>query len=358
MDAKDEPEHRPVIRKPATGYWFEDGNVVLSADFGSAKKKGSPTELLFRVHKSQLSNHSKIFNDMFGLGDGMEQSSEMFQGVPLVHLHDSALDVKIMLAAIYYPLTLISIFDGNAKPLAKAIMLFRMLKKYDMTELMAEFIPHLTAKWPNSLSGWDRREDHIDMVIEDAQRDEMDATQEPEVYVPKTITITPDPVAAILFARYFDLKGIIPVAFYDLSRLDIEDDFDDPHCSGRPAQWSALPGLNYRSLLRGRERLIDQARGMLRMHSQKVPNHVKACMPGCAARYSEAFVLAMRLEEGNYDILRHLRHFASRYGGLAQDGTSHIYMQGGPCPSCCRELERGFKEVREAIWNKIPSVFR
>lgn len=95
-----------AVRKPVPRFWFEDGNVVLSADVVKEEdsEEGPPTTALFRVHKSQLSIHSKIFGDMFNLGDGMERSSELYEGAPLVHLHDPALDVDVMLTAIYCPL--------------------------------------------------------------------------------------------------------------------------------------------------------------------------------------------------------------------------------------------------------------
>lgn len=100
MNDNDDADNLPVVRKPVPKFWFEDGNVVLSANVA----KNEPAVALFRVHKSQLSRHSPVFDDMFGLG-GLEKSSDVYEGAPLVHLEDDlAHYVSDMCNAIYNPL--------------------------------------------------------------------------------------------------------------------------------------------------------------------------------------------------------------------------------------------------------------
>jgi len=104
MDAHDLAGQQPGVRRPVDSLWFKDGNVVLSADFQNERKPS--TIALFRVHKSQLSLYSKVFDDMFNPSDGpgLEESSESYEGVPLVHLQDPAMDVLSMLNSIYSPM--------------------------------------------------------------------------------------------------------------------------------------------------------------------------------------------------------------------------------------------------------------
>lgn len=69
--------------------WLEDGNVVLQAE---GKQ--------FRVHRSTLSLNSSIFRYMFGVPQPPEEG-ETVEGCPVVHLSDSAEDVKIVLDAVF-----------------------------------------------------------------------------------------------------------------------------------------------------------------------------------------------------------------------------------------------------------------
>ncbi len=96
-----EPGENNIDRQQQEELWFSDGNVVLAATTDSTD---NVTVKLFQVHKSQLARHSKVFEDMFNLEEGLEPSSELLQGLPLVHLTDGAGDVKRMLDSIYNPL--------------------------------------------------------------------------------------------------------------------------------------------------------------------------------------------------------------------------------------------------------------
>lgn len=72
--------------------WIDDGNIVLAV-------QGK----YFRVHRSILSSYSEVFKDMFDStqpNEG-ERSEELIEQCPIVHLHDVANDVQIMLRAMY-----------------------------------------------------------------------------------------------------------------------------------------------------------------------------------------------------------------------------------------------------------------
>jgi hypothetical protein len=68
--------------------WFDDGNIVLEAELTQ-----------FRVYRGILSAHSAIFKDMFALA---QSSGEGYvEGCPVVHLSDSAEDVRIVLEVLH-----------------------------------------------------------------------------------------------------------------------------------------------------------------------------------------------------------------------------------------------------------------
>jgi len=74
--------------------YFEDGSIVLSA-------KDTDGDLVyFRVHKSVLTKQSVIFKDMFVPSP---PEMEMYDDIPLVHLHDASKELKQFLQAMYDP---------------------------------------------------------------------------------------------------------------------------------------------------------------------------------------------------------------------------------------------------------------
>lgn len=95
--------------------YFNDGNICLSAvsHASAASQSDSSAEILaapdhslaagvfFRVHQSVLSIHSPIFCDMLGL-PSTDDTNEKYDGVPLVHMPDSAEDLGSLLTALYY----------------------------------------------------------------------------------------------------------------------------------------------------------------------------------------------------------------------------------------------------------------
>jgi hypothetical protein len=75
--------------------YFNDGNIVLQAKGTSGK------DVIFRVHQSVLSKNCPVFQDMLALpADGV---NEIYDGVPLVRMPDSAEDLQSLLNVLYDP---------------------------------------------------------------------------------------------------------------------------------------------------------------------------------------------------------------------------------------------------------------
>ena len=67
--------------------WSEDGNVVLVAQ-------------TFKVHRSTLSRHSSVFQDLFDLPQAAVEGT--MDGCPVITLRDHALELVDLLNVIYH----------------------------------------------------------------------------------------------------------------------------------------------------------------------------------------------------------------------------------------------------------------
>ena len=88
---QDEPSKRQrtcsqVDVKSRSSYWFDDGNIILQAE-----------DTLFRVHRSVLSRHSKVFQDMFSI----PQPTGQHEDCPVIQVSDEAVDMSIILSILY-----------------------------------------------------------------------------------------------------------------------------------------------------------------------------------------------------------------------------------------------------------------
>lgn len=73
--------------------WLDDGNVVLVCEAG-AHRTG------FRLYKGLLSQRCEVFRDMFSVCDASQTGDEMYQGCPMVVMHDAPTDIRRLLMYI------------------------------------------------------------------------------------------------------------------------------------------------------------------------------------------------------------------------------------------------------------------
>ena len=77
-------------------FYFPLGDLVVQSAVGE-----DGIGLLFRVSKSVLAFNSAVFADMFGFPAAADQ--ELYEGAPVVHLMDSAVDLAAFFSALYDP---------------------------------------------------------------------------------------------------------------------------------------------------------------------------------------------------------------------------------------------------------------
>lgn len=97
-----ESDGSPSLKRPRLNetrseeFYFEDGSIVLSA------KDADGNLVYFRIHKSILARQSAVFNAMFS-APSPPPEVDMYDGLPLVRVHDEAEELKEFIQVLYDP---------------------------------------------------------------------------------------------------------------------------------------------------------------------------------------------------------------------------------------------------------------
>ncbi|TFY59753.1 hypothetical protein EVG20_g7669 [Dentipellis fragilis] len=213
--------------------YLSDGNIALVAQWNE-REDGC---VVFRIHRSILARSSSIFEDMFSLPAG--EAMEMYDGDPLVRMQDTGEDLEGLLQYLYnHPPLSLRPYDPDTQ--LKVRPLLRMADKFQVDVLRDRIVAQLVSDWPQTIRQWDKLESEIQTR----------------------------PASAIRLARDFNIPEILGTAFYHLSRINIEHDWDssrgvDKH--GKPARvsnhrrrtarWDLLEKEDHMPLSRGRYNL-------------------------------------------------------------------------------------------------------
>lgn len=365
--------------KKHSDLWFSDGSVVLRAE-----------DTVFRVHISQLSRRSLFFRDLFSLPqpgppdssvadvngpDGLWLGRDgMFEGCPLLLLHDSAEDLANLLNALYDGGPALGNNDREDFRVAAGIL--RLSTKYIIDSLRSKTLHHLGIAWPSTLQGWDVRE-------------ELTRAYEAEKSLHRG-HMYPSPIAVIELAREVDAPELLPAAFYELSKYHYAQIFEprpgdplysspshsspslsslspstsastlsmrDMHCLtvGKECTQHAVTGLiqGMTSDFHRDHALGSQTHSSVLGHYQrKLSDRVCLCPAMCRKDQCELAELATNhflfdRESGCSDPL----YVADELGSLKS-------IEFSECKACAKSLECWAKRERERIWKMIPHWFR
>lgn len=89
----DHPDSSSRTPQPHAELCFHDGNIVLLAE-----------NTYFRVHKSVLSRHSSVFDDMLSVPQPSPAAGTddgLIEGCSVVSLSDKAIDLAVILSVLY-----------------------------------------------------------------------------------------------------------------------------------------------------------------------------------------------------------------------------------------------------------------
>ena len=155
-----DPELARCTRDP--DLWFADGSVVLRAD-----------DALYRVYSGILSQASPVFRAMFGIPQPA-YDGESYDGCPLVHMPDSAQDLRPFLRALYDCRQVSAISSGHVmsayyrseshsqfnvseltlKDIPMVVSVLRISTKYEVQSLRKRAIDALLRWYPTTYTDY------------------------------------------------------------------------------------------------------------------------------------------------------------------------------------------------------------
>ncbi|KAJ7495407.1 hypothetical protein FB451DRAFT_1077050 [Mycena latifolia] len=208
MDSEvDQQQYAQLVQSPDV--WFDDGTVVLQAE-----------KTLFRVYRGVLAAQSPIFSDTFAIPQPPKE--DLYEGCPLVVLHDSPQDLTLFLSALHdagyfvkYPVTKFSTLSA----------LLRLATKYDVDHLRTRMISLLTAIYPSSFSQW-----------------------LPRRLPPGYKEVPDDDFLALTLASTHNIGSVLPGIYYECCRYptsELLDDYDQPPISPSDKRKCILATENY-----------------------------------------------------------------------------------------------------------------
>ncbi|EIN04254.1 hypothetical protein PUNSTDRAFT_146513 [Punctularia strigosozonata HHB-11173 SS5] len=122
--------------------WYLDGSIVLAAE-----------GVAFKVYRMLLAQHSSVFADMLAISHPDANVDPLYD-CPLVHMPDSAEDLRCLLLAIH------DINSGERldnAPFAEAAAVASLAAKYDIPRLRDRALQRFDSWFPGSLHKWNVR---------------------------------------------------------------------------------------------------------------------------------------------------------------------------------------------------------
>lgn len=149
-----------------------------------------------------------------------------------------------------------------------------MANKYQVDNIRRQIVERLESDWPQRFVDWKRQQAEVKIQLEHNKlTNERQRTSEKPSLLDDAF---PEPASAIRLARECNIPSILPAAFYHLSRLTIDDDWDSARrqrsevtsrwgygLKQRTVRWSILSGDDLRCMLAGKVAIRKQVDTLL-----------------------------------------------------------------------------------------------
>ncbi|KAJ7113665.1 hypothetical protein C8R43DRAFT_128786 [Mycena crocata] len=333
--------------------WFEDGDIILSAENAHAELR------MFCVHKRTLSIHSPVFLRIFKLPAMLPPNDDFIEeidGVKVMKVKEPSIDWATLLRCLYHPQNMPF---KKEEPTVNVDMagLLRVCKKYAFNELYATAVHQLMYEWPTSLAIFDEHETRIRTlgIAHHAAGGRIDGQ-----YLDDAL---PEPVAIIKLAQEFNIPSLLPAAFYALSCVRPTANYDTFHSPlarllpdaaqqltnlKRSARWPLLTSADLLRLARGQDRMRSPS-ALFALFDKYYPEAVAARKPDCTARYNKYLRAVRDTTAETHDILGALTYLRI----YVTDPASPVKA----CACCTKCVLVMITMLRLTFWLSLPELF-
>ncbi|KAJ7061555.1 hypothetical protein C8F01DRAFT_987061 [Mycena amicta] len=292
--------------------WFDDGNIVIQAG-----------DALYRVYRGTLAMHSSVFKDM--LSFPQPANAELFDGLPLVRLPDSEVEVTLFLKALLIP-TFFEPYPSQTDFLTIYACL-RLSNKYDVEFVRKRGIIHLACHYSTTLKEFDSVVDKLSWT---------------EPLDPAYL------ICAVSLAREIDAPWMLPTVFYGLASCLIE-------LGPQIFHGTEYEGLKCSLGMDDQKRFLEGMHAQISRSGQLLDFLSRADDEPCGV-YCSGDSLRLHL-------FRSIQVFMDKYSHrplmiwVLGDWESFESDYPDYCTACVTKLKERHLERRQTFWEELPAIY-
>ncbi|KAJ7776973.1 hypothetical protein DFH07DRAFT_731393 [Mycena maculata] len=293
--------------------WFPDADLILRAE-----------NSLFRVYSSCsiLGARSSVSRDMVAFLQPTDAEGDIIDGVPVIRLHDSALETEVFLRAIFGVDSFSKFFMPPPSPVkfSAVIGVMRLAHRYDVQYLFRRALCHLESMYPMEFSCF--------------QAMSQDEEAEPHIIFPAGIVTD---LIALHAASAVGVQWLLPSIYYSISIYLTAEMLG----SGEP--WHTLGPHEQQTCLISHPNLI-RAATIIHEFLQKNPNGRGPCSsPRDCAEAREFLLIRTKQGRRDTDPLQEWV-FAETENGL--------------CVVCSVAGQAEYSSAQLFFWLDMPEIFK
>ena len=238
----------------------------------------------------------------------------------------------------------------------------KLATKYQVKSIREAIINTMKESWPIEFAQWEEQRHHEQALRKRYRDSQWDNDDEGRIDGKYLDDCLPEPAAAIRFAHDYGVLDILPAAYFALSLIPAENDWDkirrdEPSKLANPdirtARWSLLHPEEIQRVLVGREMLMAS---VALIYESCQTDNLEAVLEGCTASCSQKF--PNLVDYWQKKIFRHVLWDSRRPNPIElQYKILATRSDWGLCGRCGDVLYDHNGYQQECIWLSLPKTF-